>query len=86
MKGRIGLYSIGLKTYWAQFPELETRLKDYNKFIERKIKESGAEVYNFGMVDDIDKARACGEYFNAKCVDLIFLHVATYATLSLIHI
>lgn len=80
MKGRIGLYSIGLKTYWDQFPELLERLTGYNRFIEQKIKASGAEVYNFGMVDDIDKARACGEFFAAKCVDLIFLHVATYAT------
>ncbi len=80
MKAKIGVYSVGLKTYWGQFEGLETRLKGYNRFIGEKIESFGAEVYNFGMVDDIDKARACGEYFKQKDVDLIFLHCATYAT------
>ena len=80
MKARVGLYSVGLRTYWGQFPDLEQRIKDYNAFIEGKITGAGAEVYNFGLVDDVEKAKACGEYFNARNVDIIFVHCATYAT------
>ncbi len=80
MKARVGLYSVGLHTYWAQFPDLEERIKGYNAFIAQKMAEAGAEVYNFGLVDDVEKAKACGEYFNARNVDIIFLHCATYAT------
>ena len=80
MKARVGLYSVGLNTYWGQFPGLESRIKKYNSFIADKISGYGAEVYNFGLVDTVEKAKACGEYFNANNVDIIFLHCATYAT------
>lgn len=80
MKARVGLYSIGLGTYWAQFPELETRLKNYNAFIAGQMADRGGEVFNFGKVDSVEKARECGEYFNAHGVDIIFVHAATYAT------
>ncbi len=80
MKGKVGLYSVGLKTYWAQFPGLEQRLAEYNRFIEKKLNGFGQEVYNFGMVDDPDKAREAGEYFKQNDVDIVFLHLATYAT------
>ncbi len=33
-KPRIGLYSIGLRAYWEQFPGLRERLMEYGKFIE----------------------------------------------------
>lgn len=80
MKARVGIYSVGLHTYWGQFPELEKRMKMYNAFIAEKVAGFGAEVYNFGLVDSEQKAKECGEYFNANNVDIIFLHGATYAT------
>lgn len=80
MKARVGVYSVGLNTYWGQFPELEKRMNMYNAFVAEKIKGFGAEVYNFGLVDTEAKAKECGEYFNAHNVDIIFLHGATYAT------
>ncbi|MBP5465963.1 MAG: arabinose isomerase, partial [Clostridia bacterium] len=80
MKARIGLYSVGLKTYWGQFDGLENRITHYNSFIAAGIRKAGGEVYDFGLVDDVEKSRECGEYFNSNNVDIIFLHVATYAT------
>lgn len=80
MKAKVGLYSIGLNTYWAQFEGLEDRIKEYNSFIADKMKGFDAEVYNFGLVDSVEKAKQCGEFFNANGVDIIFLHCATYAT------
>ena len=79
-KARVGLYSVGLNTYWSQFPDLEKRIIGYNAFIEDKMGENYAEIYNFGLVDSVEKAKACGEYFNAHNVDIIFIQCATYAT------
>jgi L-arabinose isomerase len=80
-KPRIGLYSVGLRQYWSQFPNLLPRLKGYNAFIEKKLGGFGA-VSNYGMVDSPDSSREAGEYFNRENVDIIFMHSATYFTSS----
>jgi L-arabinose isomerase len=80
-KARIGLYSVGLKAYWNQFEGLKERLIHYGKFIESRLSEFG-EVFNFGLVDDEISARTAGEWLNAKNVDIIFCHSATYVTSS----
>ena len=76
---RIGLYSMGLKAYWAQFEGLKERLLGYGKFIAEKL-EKEADVFYFGLSDDETSARKAGEYFNENHVDLVFGHCATYAT------
>ena len=78
-KPRVGLYSTGLAAYWAQFPSLHDRLVSYNEFIAEKMGQWG-EVYNFGLVDTVDKGIEAGKYFNEHNVDIIFLHAATYET------
>ncbi len=75
---RVGLFSIGLDTYWSQFAGLRERLEGYNRQIADRL-ESSAEVVNLGMIDTADKAVAAGHAFRQADVDLIFLHVATYA-------
>ena len=81
MRARIGLYSAGLKAYWAQFAGMKERLTAYGKFIEEQLSEYG-EVYNFGLVDDEKSGREAGEWLNSKNVDIIFSHSATYYTSS----
>jgi len=49
-KARIGLYSVGLRAYWGQFPGLKDRLIEYGKSIEARMSQWG-EVYNFGLVE-----------------------------------
>lgn len=78
-RARIGLYSVGLKAYWSQFDGLRERLVHYGNFIESKLLEFG-EVCNFGLVDDEISGRAAGEWFNARNVDIVFCHSATYVT------
>ena len=78
-RARVGLYSAGLNTYWAQFEGLHDRILGYNHFIESRVTEWG-EVYNFGLVDTAEKAREAGEFFNAHNVDLILAHSGTYFT------
>jgi L-arabinose isomerase len=78
IKPKIGLYSTGLHAYWSQFPGLRERLIEYGAFIESELSKE-ADVFNFGLVDSVEKGREAGEWFNEKNVDLIFLHAATYA-------
>ena len=78
-RARVGLYSAGLHTYWAQFEGLHDRILGYNRFIGEKVSQWG-EVFNFGLVDTAQKARAAGEYFNAHNVDIILAHSGTYFT------
>jgi L-arabinose isomerase len=79
---RVGLFSIGLDAYWSQFAGLRERLEGYNGQIAAKLESFGAKVVNLGMIDAADKAVAAGHAFRQADVDLIFLHVATYALSS----
>jgi L-arabinose isomerase len=82
-KARIGLYTIGLRAYWSQFAGLKERLEEYGNFIEKQLAKD-AEVFNFGLVDSVDKGKEAGEWFNQNNVDLIFCHSGTYSTSSTI--
>lgn len=79
-KPRIGIYTMGLKTYWNQFEGLHDRMIEYGSFISDKIKAMDADVYFYGLVDCEEEGRKCGEFFNEKNVDLIFAHSGTYVT------
>lgn len=79
---KVGLFSIGLEAYWNQFDGLRERLEGYNGEIAGRLKTFGAEVVNLGMIDTPEKAVAAGHEFRQSDVDLIFLHVATYALSS----
>jgi L-arabinose isomerase len=79
---KIGLFSIGLDTYWAQFEGLKERLTSYNRSIAARLEGFGATIVNLGLIDTPEKALAAGHQFRQSDVDLIFLHAATYALSS----
>ncbi len=79
---KIGLFGIGLDAYWPQFPGLEDRLKGYGQQVARNLAKAGAEVVNLGLIDTPEKAVVAGHQFRQADVDLIFLHVTTYALSS----
>jgi L-arabinose isomerase len=79
---RIGLFGIGLETYWPQFKGLKNRLTAYQKQIGRRIQSHGVELVDAGLVDNPTKARAASSKFRREEVDLIFLYVSTYALSS----
>jgi L-arabinose isomerase len=76
---KIGLFGIGLDAYWPQFPGLEDRLRGYGQQVALKLERAGAQVVNLGLIDTPEKALAAGHDFRRADVDLIFLHVTTYA-------
>jgi len=79
---KIGLFGIGLETYWAQFDGLEQRLKGYLNTVHQRIEDMGVETINLGLVDNAEKAFDAGTAFRKADVDLIFLYVSTYALSS----
>lgn len=79
---RIGLFSIGLDAYWPQFAGLRERLENDTRRVAGKLASLGAEVTNLGMIDNPTKAMEAGHEFRRADVDLIFLHVTTYALSS----
>ncbi|MBK5196491.1 MAG: L-fucose/L-arabinose isomerase family protein, partial [Proteiniphilum sp.] len=81
---KVGLFSVGLDTYWEQFDSLLTNLNGYHREIKKKMEQPGVEVVDAGMVDNRDKATAAIELFNRNQVELIFLFVSTYALSSTI--
>jgi L-arabinose isomerase len=79
---RIGLFGIGLDTYWPQFAGLKERLEGYLCEVESKLARPGVEIVNLGLIDTPPKALEAGHAFRRADVDLIFLHVTTYALSS----
>ena len=78
---RIGIFAIGLATYWPQFQTLYPRLQRYLSQIEERM-TVWADVISAGMVDSAEKAHVAGERFAQEQVDVIFIYAATYATSS----
>ncbi|HEX4167967.1 MAG TPA: arabinose isomerase, partial [Bryobacteraceae bacterium] len=78
-KLRLGFFSVGLEAYWAQFDGLKERLLSFNERISEFLSRDGVSVVNLGMVSTPEQGVAAGHRLREADVDLIFLHVATYA-------
>lgn len=81
---KVGLFGIGLDTYWPQFNGLLERLEGYQNQIANNIEGFGAEVVNVGLVDSPVVAREKAEVLKKADVDILFLYVSTYALSSTI--
>ena len=81
-KVKVGLFGIGLDTYWPQFAGLLEKLEGYQAGIHERLSGFGVEVVDAGMVDSVEKARAAAERFKTSDVEIIFLYISTYALSS----
>lgn len=79
---KIGLFGIGLNAYWPQFAGLKKRLEGHLGIVEGKLQRPGVEIVNLGLIDTPEKALKAGHQFRTADVDMIFLHVTTYALSS----
>jgi L-arabinose isomerase len=82
MKTKVGLFGIGLDTYWPQFEGLLDHLKGYREQIKDHIASFDVEVIDAGMVDNPVKAVEAAELLKKNGVELVFLYVSTYALSS----
>lgn len=79
---KIGLFGIGLNTYWDQFDGLFDRLEGYQNLIAERMEGFGAYVINAGLVDSPEKAREKAQQLKSEGIDIWFLYVSTYALSS----
>lgn len=79
---KIGLFGIGLDTYWPQFEGLKENLLGYQKQVNERLHSFGAEVVDAGLVDNPRVSRSVGDRFRSENVDVIFLFITTYALSS----
>jgi L-arabinose isomerase len=78
----VGLFGVGLDTYWPQFPGLRERLLKHQAKIARHLKEAGVTLTDAGLVDSPEKAQAAASQLRRAEVEVIFLYVSTYALSS----
>ena len=81
-KLKIGLYGIGLDTYWSQFDGLRDRLVGYQHTIADQMRRPEIEVVDCGLIDNPIDARRAAQTLKQEDVALIFLYVSTYALSS----
>jgi L-arabinose isomerase len=79
---KVGLFGIGLDTYWSQFEGLLNNLIGYQNGIKHKIEQFGIEVIDAGMVDNPVKAQVAADFLKKNDVEIVFLYVSTYALSS----
>lgn len=79
---KIGLFGIGLDTYWTQFDGLLDNLTSYQNIIKSKIERFNVDVIDAGMVDSPEKAQIAAGLLRKNDVELVFLYVSTYALSS----
>jgi L-arabinose isomerase len=75
----IGLFSVGLDTYWPQFPGLRERLEGYHARIVRRLTDLGVQVADAGLVDTPAAGTAAGARLRAADCELVVCYLATYA-------
>jgi L-arabinose isomerase len=76
---KVGLFGIGLDTYWGQFDGLLKKLEGYQQIVHEKIEANNTVVVNAGMVDNPEKAKQAATLFTQENVDVVFLFITTYA-------
>ncbi len=79
---KLGLYGIGLDTYWSQFEGLLDELKGHQDRLATNLADMGVRVVDAGMVDNPTKATEAAERFRRERVEMVFLYVSTYALSS----
>jgi len=80
---RVGVFGIGLDTYWPQFSGLKERLEGYQSRITDEISGIGEiDLVDAGLVDNPERACGVGSLFRQQQVDIIFLYISTYALSS----
>jgi L-arabinose isomerase len=82
MKTKVGIFGVGLDTYWPQFEGLLEKLVHYQNQIASRIAGYGVEVVDAGMVDNPSKAAEAALLLKTKDVDLVFIYISTYALSS----
>ena len=77
---RVGLFGIGLDTYWPQFKGLKPRLESYVRVVEKKLARPGVEVVAEALAPRAteQEAAAAAERLAAHKPDLVAMDCMSY--------
>ncbi|SNY73015.1 L-fucose/L-arabinose isomerase family protein [Enterobacter sp. CC120223-11] len=78
----VGLFGIGLDTYWPQFHGLREQLEGYLGQVENRLQGQEVQVVNAGLVDNPQTMDAATAQFSEQRVDALVLYITTYALSS----
>ncbi|MBB1199260.1 arabinose isomerase [Enterobacteriaceae bacterium 89] len=78
----VGLFGIGLDTYWPQFQGLREQLEGYLSQVDHQLQRREVAVVNAGLVDSPQTMDTATALFAAKNVDALVLYITTYALSS----
>lgn len=82
LTARVGIFGVGLDTYWGQFPGLLDELLAKKEVLKEKISAHSVELFDFGMIDNAERAAEALPRIEAADLDLLFVDMLTYATSS----
>jgi len=82
LTARVGLFGVGLDTYWNQFPGLLDELLAKKEILKKKLETHSIELFDFGMIDNAERAVEALPRIEAADLDLLFVDMLTYATSS----
>ena len=80
LTANIGIVAVGHHTYWGQFDGLLDELLGKCDVFADRVRRNGVSVTDLGMVDRAEAAYAVLPKIRAAELDLLFVHMATYAT------
>ncbi len=78
-KIKIGLFGIGLDTYWPQFEGLKDKLIGYQDVVCKKLTSDEQMVINGGLIDHPTQSKEVAIHFQKEQIDVLFVFISTYA-------
>jgi L-arabinose isomerase len=82
LTARVGVLSVGHRTYWNQFEGLLDEMHRKTDVLVKKLASHEVDVENFGLVDDAKTTYAIVSKIKAANLDVLFIDMVTYATSS----
>ena len=80
LTAEIALFSVGLDTYWKQFPGLREEMTRKTGILLEKLEKNQVHVTDFGMVDNAVRAYETLPAIKAADPDVLLVDMVTYAT------
>jgi L-arabinose isomerase len=78
----VGLFGIGLDTYWPQFAGLREQLEGYLGRVDSQLQQREVAVVNAGLIDNARTMDNAAGLFARQKVDALVLYITTYALSS----